>query len=104
MNLTTYKCRREHVCEECEEFRVWPDRLIYGKHFVVQITITLRTGKVKAEMLVVVPTARPPKNFFSVTASRIFPTLNVTAHLKTLFCYRKKFIAHPATTLNTTRR
>ena len=51
MNPTTYKRRREHVCEECEEFRVWPDRLIYGKNFVVRITITLRTGKVKTEML-----------------------------------------------------
>jgi len=35
----------------------------------------------------------------SVTASRIFPTLNVTAHLKTLFCYREEFITHPAATL-----
>ena len=26
MNPTTYKRRREHVCEECEEFRIWPDR------------------------------------------------------------------------------
>ena len=38
-----------------------------------------------------------------VTASCIFPTLNVTAHLKTLFCYREEFIAHPATTLRATR-
>ena len=51
MNPTTYKRRREHVCEECKEFRVWPDRLIYGGNFVVRITITLRTGKVKTEML-----------------------------------------------------
>jgi len=46
----------------------------------------------------------PQKVFFSVTASRIFPTLNVTADLQTLFCYRKKFIAHPAATLRATRR
>ena len=41
---------------------------------------------------------------FSVTASRIFVTLNVTAHLKPLFGYREKFIAHPAATLRTTQR
>ena len=53
---------------------------------------------------VVVPTCGMQMWLGSVTASRIFPTLNVTAHLKTLFCYRKKFIAHPATTLRATRR
>ena len=45
--------------------------------------------------MVVVPTSGL---HFSVTASRIFPTLNVAAHLKTLFL-SVNFIAHPAVTL-----
>ena len=42
------------------------------------------------------------KLFFFVTASRTFPTSHVTTHLKTLFCYRKQIIAHPAATLPAT--
>ena len=57
-----------------------------------------------APCTVVVPTCRMQMWLGSVTASRIFPTLNVTSHLKTFFCYRKKFIAHPAAALLATRR
>ena len=54
--------------------------------------------------LVVVPTCGMQMWLGLVIASRIFPTLNITAHLKTPFCYREEFIAHPATTLRVTRR
>ena len=51
----------------------------------------------------VVPTARPPQKIFFGNRQPHLPTLNVTAHLKTLSCYREKFIAHPAANLRATR-